>query len=238
MQAIKINICLWNPKTLTKLNICQRSARCPPVERVMLIEHLWSLDRQRTPVYSTSTVSTRRVNSCGEKTGQVRDTWRRGGGRGFRRSDTHFEIVDVCEEEEDEAEGRDPLAYGAGQVEDVVLEKRARWSKTALRGCAGVPAVTAPRSAFATGAPVTTNQSVTNKSAGVVMCGDRPTFSSRSWCNEGCSTRKKKMTAESPIKEGKKKGMTLKQLQGENLRSPFWCRGLKQKDTRQKRQPG
>ena len=30
------------------------------------------------------------------------------------RSDTYFEIVDVGEEEADEAEGNDPLAYGAG----------------------------------------------------------------------------------------------------------------------------
>lgn len=50
-------------------------------------------------------------------------------------------------------------------------------------------------------------------SAVMVMCGDRPTFSSRSWCNEGCPTRKKKMTAELSIKEGKKKKMTFKQLQ-------------------------
>lgn len=52
-----------------------------------------------------------------------------GGKRGFWRPDTHFEVVYVCEEEEDEAEGRDPLAYSAGQVEDVVLKKRARKSR-------------------------------------------------------------------------------------------------------------
>lgn len=36
---------------------------------------------------------------------------------------THFKFTDICEEEEDEAEGRDPLAYGAGQVEGIVLKK-------------------------------------------------------------------------------------------------------------------
>lgn len=36
---------------------------------------------------------------------------------------THFKFIDVREEEEDEAEGRDPLEYGAGQVEGVVLKK-------------------------------------------------------------------------------------------------------------------
>lgn len=53
-----------------------------------------------------------------------------GGKRDFWWSDTHFEVVYVCEEEEDEAEGRDPLAYSTGQVEDVVLKKRARKVKT------------------------------------------------------------------------------------------------------------
>lgn len=36
---------------------------------------------------------------------------------------THFKFIDVREEEEDEAEGRDPLAYGADQVEGIVLKK-------------------------------------------------------------------------------------------------------------------
>lgn len=75
------------------------------------------------PVYSTYSVCTRRVNSCGEKTWiVVRDTlWRE---MRSWRSDTHFEVVYVCKEEEDEAEGRNPLAYGAGHVEDVFLKKR------------------------------------------------------------------------------------------------------------------
>lgn len=40
-----------------------------------------------------------------------------------RWRDTHFEIVDVCEEEADEAEGNNPLAYSAGQVVGVVLKE-------------------------------------------------------------------------------------------------------------------
>lgn len=37
------------------------------------------------------------------------------------RTLTYFEIVNVGEEEEDEAEGHDPLAHCAGDVEGVVL---------------------------------------------------------------------------------------------------------------------
>lgn len=50
----------------------------------------------------------------------------RGEKRGFWWSATHFKVVYVCEEEEDEAEGRDPLAYRARQVKDVVLKIRSQ----------------------------------------------------------------------------------------------------------------
>lgn len=46
-----------------------------------------------------------------------------GPNKASKRWNTHFKFIDVREEEEDEAEGRDPLAHGAGQVEGIVLKK-------------------------------------------------------------------------------------------------------------------
>lgn len=37
--------------------------------------------------------------------------------------DAHFEVVNVCEEEADEAEGNDPLADGTGDVEPIILHR-------------------------------------------------------------------------------------------------------------------
>lgn len=45
-------------------------------------------------------------------------------------SGTYFKVVYVCVEEKDEAEGRDPLAYRASQVKDVVLKIRGTKGKT------------------------------------------------------------------------------------------------------------